>query len=185
MYLTVALLLVGSASAGKRQKPDDAACPGLPADQRPSLAVGELSPQVPVPGTVAVPFAGRLRTRLLSTGCFALDLENGTGRYRIGAIVSDYQDEGKATALQINGETTVMYRARLGLVITLTDTQTDRVLVTEVVETEGKERVIPSRKTAGTYGGEVSAAMAAALDAAITDVTRWMVPWRERLDVAP
>lgn len=182
MHLWLVALVVGSASAGKNKKAPDA-CPGLPADQRPSVVVGELSAQTPLPETVAPALAGRLRTKLLTTGCFAIDLKEATGRYEVAAIFSEYADTSKPTAMYVNNETIVAHKAELGLILTLTDTQTDTVLVTEVLGTEAKERVLPSRRAKSVYGPDVTPAMTTALDAATDQITAYLVPWRERLDI--
>ena len=175
--LSVALVL-GAASRPAHASPLDKVrdlCSGLHLEQRPELAITDVTDQVRVPTTVEDRFSAMLSTAILNSGCFGLRSSDTAdeARYALAVTLTEYTESTRDAMLVVNGEKLKVTVARFTLILQLTDRTTGEMLVSEVFESKKK-----STKGRVQY---MSAAMESAIEAAVADVVDYLAPYQGRL----
>lgn len=176
MWLAISWFALTAQAAGAK----DELCPGLNFDQRPTLDVPDFQEQVSTRGNLDDVLADKLNVALLTSGCFAVrplgkkDLPFEP-RYRVQGTVTEYFDQGKEAPLMINGKPMKIWRARLELLVQITDIESGDILATETFRIR--------TKSTKTRSGSVSEAMVKAHDEAIDEITEFLAPYRTRMEL--
>lgn len=168
------VLSVPAHAANRLEKVRDL-CSGLHLEQRPELALAEITDQVRVPSSVEDRFRAMLSTAILNSGCFGLRPTEtaNEARYAMAITLTEYSETTRDAMLVVNGEKLQVTSARFTFILQLTDRTTGELLVSEVFEARKK-----STKGQVQY---MSAAMENAVESAVADVVEYLAPYQGRL----
>lgn len=182
MSLSVVLWLLAALSPAHAKKgPLDKVrdlCPGLAIAQRPSLVVQAATAPVPVPDAVRQSTASMLGSALLGSGCFAV-VDPATpeaARYRITGRVFEFSETAREASIVVNGEPMTAFRARMGVVLELTDATSGEVLASQTFSADDKSRELARTDRVGP-----SRALTSVTEQIVADAVAFFAPYRARL----